>query len=151
MIQKEAKKSGERNFSIIELIVAIIIFAVMALALAPRYFSYVEERRESADVQAAYQVATALVTYGAGRTDLPEVMTVTITKEGAACSDEHGSAALSAAGIADLKAKGRWKEGITVTYTPADGRILYSGEASHFYTTDGTGFAAGAKPEPEGE
>lgn len=53
------KERANKGFSMVELIVAIAIMAVMVGVLAPAYLKYVEKSRKSADISAMGQVLDA--------------------------------------------------------------------------------------------
>ncbi len=53
------KKSSNKGFTLVELIIVIAIIAVLAAVLAPRYLQYVERSREANDVQVAVSIMRA--------------------------------------------------------------------------------------------
>jgi len=64
------KKMDNKGFSLVELIIVIAIMAILVGILAPQFVKYVEQSRESSDLQAVEEVKTAIETlvadYGAG-------------------------------------------------------------------------------------
>ena len=54
------KKTNNKGFSLVELIIVIAIMAVLVGVLAPAYLRYVEKSRKSADVQAIDAVMSAM-------------------------------------------------------------------------------------------
>lgn len=64
------KKMDNKGFSLVELIIVIAIMAILVGVLAPQFVKYVEQSRESSDLQAIEEVKTAIETlvadYGAG-------------------------------------------------------------------------------------
>lgn len=151
MDQNESKKKS-RGYSIVELAVVIVIAVVMVGVLAPKYFRYKEKTREAVDLQSAQQAASALLTYCAGREDLPAVITITITKSGAASSETLGQEALANAGLGDMKLRGKWGDaGITITYTIEGGVVTYTGEAKNYWAENAAWFTEGKKTDAPAE
>lgn len=54
------KKTNNKGFSLVELIVVIAIMAVLVGVLAPQYLKYVHNSRVSTDVTNAQEIATAI-------------------------------------------------------------------------------------------
>ena len=59
------KKTNNKGFSLVELIIVIAIMAVLIGVLAPQYLKYVEKSRESADLQAIDTMVSAVEIYSA--------------------------------------------------------------------------------------
>jgi type IV pilus assembly protein PilA len=76
------KKTNNKGFSLVELIIVIAIMAVLIGVLAPQFIKYVERSRESTDLQNIEEVKTAVETYVADHGEdpsLPSTITVTMT------------------------------------------------------------------------
>lgn len=73
------KKTNNKGFSLVELIIVIAIMAVLIGVLAPQFIKYVERSRESTDLQNIEEIKTAAETYVAdhGEETLPGTITVT--------------------------------------------------------------------------
>lgn len=57
------KKMNNKGFSLVELIIVIAIMAILVGVLAPQFVKYVEQSRESSDLQAVEECKTAIETY----------------------------------------------------------------------------------------
>ena len=54
------KKTNNKGFSLVELIIVVAIMAILIGVLAPQYIKYVEKSRKSADAQLVESCRTAL-------------------------------------------------------------------------------------------
>lgn len=59
------KKMNNKGFSLVELIIVIAIMAILVGVLAPQFVKYVEQSRESSDLQTVTEIKTAVETYTA--------------------------------------------------------------------------------------
>ena len=57
------KKADHKGFSLIELIIAVAIMAILIAVLAPLYLKYVEKSRNATDLQNARAVVSAIEIY----------------------------------------------------------------------------------------
>lgn len=137
------KKTNNRGFSLVELIVVIAIMAVLVGALAPQFIKYVERGRKSTDVQNVASIITAVQTYAADPmvttnkfatnadgTDKTYTLSLTTT-EVATSSMAEGpvKAALENAGIKSVKlSSGNWHTGsVTLNFVASsDGSVVAS-------------------------
>lgn len=69
---------NNKGFSLVELVIAVAIMAILVVILAPQYVRYVERARNSADLQNAIGIVTALQLYASD----PEAEAATIPVEG---------------------------------------------------------------------
>ena len=101
------KKTNNKGFSLVELIVVIAIMAVLIAVLAPTYLRFVEKSRNSTDMQNASQIISAVQVWaidaGTSGTDAQMLKqgtyTITVTATGANTSAEPIKAALDNAGL----------------------------------------------------
>lgn len=56
------KKSSNKGFSLVELIIVIAIMVILVAVIAPQYLKYVHNSRISTDVQTAADMQTAIAT-----------------------------------------------------------------------------------------
>ena len=119
------KKTNNKGFSLVELIVVIAIMAVLVGVLAPQFLKYVERSRESTDVQNAQAVITAIQTAAADETlgvdDGTVAFTGTKQTAAAAASTDKLDAALASAGITSIQSKSTKYATFTITVTITDG------------------------------
>ena len=104
------KKTNNKGFSLVELIIVIAIMAVLIGVLAPTFTKYVERSRKSTDVQNVEAIITALETYVADPMVTTNFLTngatisltPTITSVGTGNATSGASFALDAAGIKEI-------------------------------------------------
>ncbi len=87
------KKSNNKGFSLVELIIVIAIMAILAGAIAPALIRYIDKSRKSNDVSAAKTIKTAVETAMsnedtyAGLTSVNNAVCLTLTPGGTAATD----------------------------------------------------------------
>lgn len=59
---RKRKRGNNKGFSLVEIIIAIAIMAILAGALAPQLIRYIGQSRRSTDVEMAQTIATAVNT-----------------------------------------------------------------------------------------
>ncbi len=59
------KKTNNKGFSLVELIIVIAIMAVLVGILAPQFIKYVEKSRESTDIKNVQEMVVAIQVYAA--------------------------------------------------------------------------------------
>lgn len=59
-MKRNKKKSNNKGFSLVELIIVIAIMAILSGALAPQLIKYLDKSRQATDVQTAQTIATAV-------------------------------------------------------------------------------------------
>lgn len=100
------KKTNNKGFSLVELIVVIAIMAVLIVVLAPQFTKYVERSRNSTDKQNATAIVTAVQVW-ASETEIPSGETalaadttgtaVTVSATGATVGTGTNNAAITSA------------------------------------------------------
>ena len=106
------KKTNNKGFSLVELIVVIAIMAVLVVLVAPQYTKYVERGRKSTDVQTVTTIVTACDIYQADTGNLKDDDTNTlkggnVVKESSYVSTNTIENALKAAGITQYGLKSK--------------------------------------------
>lgn len=89
------KKTNNKGFSLVELIIVIAIMAVLVGILAPQFIKYVEKSRKSTDVKNVQEMVTAIQVYAAD--EVNTLVAGSLTLDGAAATNI--GAALTAAGL----------------------------------------------------
>ncbi len=72
------KKTNNKGFSLVELIIVIAIMAILIGVLAPQFLKFVEKSRESTDLQNVEEIKTAVETYVADHSDASLPATITV-------------------------------------------------------------------------
>ena len=90
------KKTNNKGFSLVELIIVIAIMAILIGVLAPQYIKYVEKSRRSADIDLLDSVYTACSVAASDPevTDAPQTSADEVSFDG-----EWGEAVLATLGV----------------------------------------------------
>ena len=109
-----SKKMNNKGFSLVELIVVIAIMAILVGALAPQFIKYVEQSRQSTDMQNVNEMKSAIEIYAADK-DSASSMSILVTGGASGTASMDGAAASNAniASSVNLKSQA-WG---TQTYT----------------------------------
>lgn len=107
------KKTNNKGFSLVELIIVIAIMAILVGVLAPQYLKYVEKSRTSADKDTLDSVYTACTT-AASDTDItdgsvPDANASTVTFSGQFASEVYDTLGVNS--LSDLKFKSKSASG----------------------------------------
>ena len=140
-------KNDNKGFSLIELIVVIAIMAILVGAIAPQVTKYIQRARESADIQAAGTLYTAMTVTLADPLITPPTLPVAAgTAWSAVGNDAFKAAVIETLGVADAAAynntfkSNKYKGKVPTVAVAANGgvTITIAGEGANL-TVDGTG------------
>ena len=145
------KKTNNKGFSLVELIIVIAIMAVLIGVLAPQFIKYVERSRNSTDKQNAGEFVSAVQAWGAeteipsGETALKDgTFTIKVDDSGTTISDACIKSALKNAGLADSSgncstkcaSKTAWQD-YTITFV-IDSNLNITATCDNFELQGGT-------------
>lgn len=89
------KKTNNKGFSLVELIIVIAIMAILAGAIAPALIKYIDKSRKSNDVSSAKTIKTAVET-ALGTEEVYETLTNAASGKNAVCIKFTSGATVSA-------------------------------------------------------
>lgn len=117
------KKTNNKGFSLVELIIVIAIMAVLVGILAPQFVKYVERSRESTDIKNVQEMVTAVQVYAADNAVPDGSSTITLNASGGTTAATSSAAsALTNAGLATVyEASSTKYSGTVITVTFASG------------------------------
>ncbi len=131
------KKTNNKGFSLVELIIVIAIMAVLIGVLAPQFIKYVEKSRESTDITNLDTCVSAVQAYYADKTMTADV---TISPASNKFQSSDSNSALSDAGADSTMVKSTAWTGLKAT-VKTTGKIEYEGEATYYTAkSDKTGY-----------
>ena len=123
------KKTNNKGFSLVELIIVIAIMAVLIGVLAPQFIKYVEKSKESKDITNLDSCVEAVKIYYADKDWPSGGVKVSATKGNNFSASPND--ALSDAGATNSKVTGDWTGEISATVT-SDGKVTYAGTAKYY-------------------
>lgn len=129
------KKTNNKGFSLVELIIVIAIMAVLIGVLAPQFIKYVEKSKESKDITNLDSCVESVKIYYADK-DWPNSGVVKITgAKNANFTADDGGSALSDSGSTKSKVTGNWTTSLVAT-VKSTGEVTYAGEADYYKASD---------------
>lgn len=135
-------KKNNKGFSLVELIVVVLIMAIIAVSLAPQVMKWVDQSRQSVDVQTRDSVVSAFTIASVDSALQNKTATVTITKSSADWTGTDSAAVKSKVDAIYNASQARCKSGATIVVTlNANGTVTSS-------ITGLTGDVAAENPTP---
>ncbi len=123
------KKTNNKGFSLVELIIVIAIMAVLIGVLAPQFIKYVEKSKQSKDITNLDSCVEAVKIYYADKSWPGDV---TVKPDGNDLySSSDSNSALSDAGSTNSKVTGSWTTKPSAKVSP-DGKVSYTGESKYY-------------------
>lgn len=123
------KKSNNKGFSLVELIIVIAIMVVLIGVLAPMFVRYVEKTKQSSDLDALDSCVTVIQAYYADKTQV--AVAITAASNHYTTDVSNATAELTAAGCTAYTLKGAWTTTPSATIS-TDGKVTYGGSSSYF-------------------
>lgn len=140
-------KKNNSGFSLVELIIVIAIMAVLVGVLAPQFIKYVEQSRESTDLQNIEELKVSVETAYADDDTITADTVITCDKSaktivisgGAATSvDAYGITATNAGTLKSAQ----WDANIVWTYSASTYRWTHTTTHAKYYNSDGSKYTA---------
>ena len=131
------KKINDKGFSLVELIIVIAIMAILVGVLAPQFIKYVEQSRESTDLQNIEEYKTAVEAAVADGTITSDV-SVGVT--GGASGSITCNQDLTAFGLTSSKAlkSSKWSGTTGWSYSVSSFKWSGGSGGATYYNLDGT-------------
>lgn len=122
------KKTNNKGFSLVELIIVIAIMAVLIGVLAPQFIKYVEKSKQSKDITNLDSCVEAVKIYYA---DKSWPASVTVSVDSSVYKSSDSNSALTDAGATQSKVTGAWTTTPSATVY-ADGSVTYTGSSKYY-------------------
>ncbi len=124
------KKTNNKGFSLVELIIVIAIMAVLIGVLAPQFIKYVEKSKQSKDITNLDSCVEAVKIYYADKS-WPASVKVEVDATSGAYKSSDSNSALTDAGSTNSKVTGAWTTSPSATVY-ADGSVTYTGSSKYY-------------------